>query len=80
MSDSTSRLDLFVSFRSARGDTRVNLGRKLLVSELTHLIKQLTNEDDPIHMGEAADGLRALAGLADDCLKDPLNSYVPTPD
>ena len=80
MSDSTSRLDLFVSFRGARGDTRINLGRKLLVSELTHLIKQLINETEPLHMGEAAEGLRSLAGLADDCLKDPMNAYVPTPD
>lgn len=80
MADSTSRLDLFIAFRTAQGATRVNLGRKLLVSELENLIRQLTNIEDPLHMGKASEIMRALAELSDDCLKDPTKAYAPTPD
>ena len=80
MAGSTSRLDLYIAFKSAEGVHRASLGRQLLINELTFLIRQLACGDNEVSMNQAATGLRTLAELADDVSRTPETSYAPTPE
>jgi len=84
MAASTDRLALYAEFQEARGERRKALAFDLLTGELEYLVKQIRSGKSGSGTGPSieatADGLRKLAGMLDDSLKDPSTPFTPSVD